>query len=34
MLIVAAIFVVWALTKPLGADAPPPEADDRPPTHH
>ena len=34
MLILAAIFVVWARAKPLGADAPPPGDDDRPPTHH
>ena len=35
MLILAAIFVVWARAKPLGADAPPPgDDDDRPPAHH
>jgi drug/metabolite transporter (DMT)-like permease len=35
MLILAAIFVVWARAKPLGAAAPPPAADDdRPPMHH
>src|SRR6185369_15803328 len=34
MLILAAIFAVWARAKPLGADAPPPGDDDRPPTHH
>jgi drug/metabolite transporter (DMT)-like permease len=33
MLILAAIFVVWARMKPLGADAPPPDAEDRP-MHH
>ena len=25
---------LWARVKPLGADAPPPEDDDRPPMHH
>ena len=34
MLILAAIFILWARAKPLGADAPPPGDDDRPPTHH
>ena len=34
MLVLAAIFVVWARMKPLGAAPPPPEADDRPPMHH
>ena len=34
MLVLAAIFIVWARRKPLGADAPPPADDDRPPTHH
>ena len=33
MLILAAIFVVWARMKPLDADAPPPDAEDRP-MHH
>ena len=33
MLILAAIFVVWARMKPLDAEAPPPDADDRP-AHH
>ena len=31
MLILAAVFVVWARMKPLNADAPPPDADDRRP---
>ena len=33
MLVLAIFFVVWARMKPLGADAPPPDADDRP-VHH
>jgi hypothetical protein len=33
MLVLAAIFVVWARMKPLEAAAPPPDADDRP-MHH
>lgn len=34
MLILAIVFVLWARAKPLGADAPPPGDDDRPPMHH
>ena len=34
MLVLAAIFVVWARMKPLESAAPPPGDDDRPPTHH
>jgi len=30
MIILAVIFVVWARMKPLHAEAPPPDADDRP----
>ncbi len=33
MLILAALFVVWARTKPLNAGAPPAEVDDRPAQH-
>ena len=33
MLVLAAIFVVWARMKPLESAAPPPDADDRP-MHH
>jgi hypothetical protein len=33
MIILAAIFVVWARMKPLETGAPPPDADDRP-MHH
>jgi len=35
MLILAAIFIVWARMKPLHPpQAPPRDADDRPPMHH
>ncbi|MBV9921559.1 MAG: hypothetical protein JOY78_11990 [Pseudonocardia sp.] len=34
MLVIAALFVVWARMKPLNAEAPPPDTDDRPPMHH
>jgi hypothetical protein len=33
MLVLAAIFIVWARRKPLEPAAPPPDADDRP-MHH
>jgi hypothetical protein len=34
MLVIAAIFIVWARMKPLEAAAAPPDAEDRPPMHH
>jgi hypothetical protein len=34
MLILAALFIVWARMKPLHPEVPPPDADDRPPMHH
>lgn len=33
MLVLAALFIVWARMKPLNVEAPPPDADDRA-THH
>ena len=33
MIVIAALFVVWARLKPLHTEAPPPDADDRP-VHH
>jgi hypothetical protein len=34
MIIISVLFIVWARMKPLYAEQPPPDADDRPPMHH